>query len=392
MGDTSWSEQSRGSQCTLFSAAAARKRAEQDSILLANRIRLLKAEEEKTRKKIRETETKTQEIVQLRRRNEERRLSKEAEEMRRESQVQDIRYRQMQERDEQQRRLQAKQRGLMEQKQDMSSALKKEREAHKIAIDEQRALDMALVQEKHSRVKESIQACARSRSRSECARQEMAKSAVQERVQREEQEAQAKLEDISRMEREEQMLMAKLQHTQERHRAAFMQLEDALRHDASNASCSRSRATTPEIAAPFQSTGTGSATSSRLPCASSVARSDSRTAGSRPPRPRGLPSAATPSSMPFAPPAATRPLSASRSLPGKRFPARSEHQTPKHSTTSLSSCSTASGADSGQGGAGSGHSTPCSQVAPQITYTTVDGLQLDIPAEEDLDLASFLNS
>ena len=39
----------------LFDATRARKKAEQDSILLANRIRLLRAEEARTRKKISET-------------------------------------------------------------------------------------------------------------------------------------------------------------------------------------------------------------------------------------------------------------------------------------------------------------------------------------------------
>jgi hypothetical protein len=41
----------------------------------------------------------------------------------------------------------------------------------------------------------------------------------------------------------------------------------------------------------------------------------------------------------------------------------------------------------------SGHSTPSSAVAAAvaITYTTVDGTQLDIPPEEDLDLGKLLN-
>lgn len=46
----------------VFDATRARKKAEQDSILLANRIRLLRAEDAQTRKKIVETEKKTQEI------------------------------------------------------------------------------------------------------------------------------------------------------------------------------------------------------------------------------------------------------------------------------------------------------------------------------------------
>jgi len=65
----------------------------------------------------------------------------------------------------------------------------------------------------------------------------------------------------------------------------------------------------------------------------------------------------------------------------------------KHSTSAMSNASTASGgAETAANGPceGSGQSTPSSS-AHQIRYTTVDGLQLDIPAEEDLDLAALLN-
>ncbi|CAK0882150.1 unnamed protein product, partial [Prorocentrum cordatum] len=82
-GAATGSEQSQefsrlGSACPAFSSAlSARKRAEQDAVLLANRIRLLRAEEENTRKKIRETEKQTTDILEARRRNEEHRLVKE---------------------------------------------------------------------------------------------------------------------------------------------------------------------------------------------------------------------------------------------------------------------------------------------------------------------------
>ena len=48
-----------------------RKRAEEDAKILANRIALLKLEEQKTWKKIEETKNKARQVIQQRKRNEE---------------------------------------------------------------------------------------------------------------------------------------------------------------------------------------------------------------------------------------------------------------------------------------------------------------------------------
>lgn len=62
----------------LAAAKEARKLVEQDAQLLANRIALLKQEEEKAWKKIRQTKTRAQEIVALRAENEQRVLERQA--------------------------------------------------------------------------------------------------------------------------------------------------------------------------------------------------------------------------------------------------------------------------------------------------------------------------
>eukprot|EP00408_Alexandrium_pacificum_P011419 CAMPEP_0171212676 /NCGR_PEP_ID=MMETSP0790-20130122/30254_1 /TAXON_ID=2925 /ORGANISM="Alexandrium catenella, Strain OF101" /LENGTH=270 /DNA_ID=CAMNT_0011678365 /DNA_START=117 /DNA_END=929 /DNA_ORIENTATION=+ len=64
-------------QANLSSAKDARKRAELDAQLLANRIALLKQEEEKAWKKIEETRKKAGEIMELRKQNEEKFAAKE---------------------------------------------------------------------------------------------------------------------------------------------------------------------------------------------------------------------------------------------------------------------------------------------------------------------------
>merc|ERR1719299_109299 len=63
---------------TLSTAKEARKRAELDAQLLANRIALLKQEEEKAWKKIEETRKRAGDISQLRSSNEQKYMAKEA--------------------------------------------------------------------------------------------------------------------------------------------------------------------------------------------------------------------------------------------------------------------------------------------------------------------------
>merc|ERR1719287_26007 len=62
----------------LTAAKEARKRAELDAQLLANRIALLKQEEEKAWKKIEETRKRAQEITPLRAENEQKYVAKES--------------------------------------------------------------------------------------------------------------------------------------------------------------------------------------------------------------------------------------------------------------------------------------------------------------------------
>merc|ERR1719502_585984 len=64
-------------QANLTGAKEARKRAELDAQLLANRIALLKQEEEKAWKKIEETRKRAQEILELRQANEQKFAAKE---------------------------------------------------------------------------------------------------------------------------------------------------------------------------------------------------------------------------------------------------------------------------------------------------------------------------
>lgn len=61
----------------LIEAKQARKKVEEDALLLANRIALLEVEDKKAQKKIQETRKKAQEIMDLKARNKESEQKKE---------------------------------------------------------------------------------------------------------------------------------------------------------------------------------------------------------------------------------------------------------------------------------------------------------------------------
>lgn len=340
--------------CPLFDATAARRRAEQDAILLANRIRLLKSEEEKTRRKIKETEKRTKDVVHVRQRQEEQRALREAEAARKEVEEQERRERLLRERDVQQRKINMKSRSIQNEKHAMVREVKQQREINQQLIEEERKEQLAIAQMKHERVSAALQHSAKQRTRSEGAKHEVARSMVEERLQREEADRKNNLALIEQMEQEEASLIAKLQRSQERHRVAYQQLEDAL---AQPSTCS-----TPKR------------------CIEASAY--------RPPRPRGrdslTPTRSSPANLPPSMPSSVASASGSAH---ERLGV--SHGTVKRPPVMrpASDLSTTSGGHSTT----SGQSTP-SSTAPQMTYTTVDGTQLEIGIEDDLDLAAILNT
>lgn len=404
----------------LFNANNARRRAEQDSILLANRIRLLRNEEEKARRKIRETEGKTKEIIDVRRRCDESRRMREADDARREALECELRAKAAGVREEQQRKIQMAQRDLLRQKAIASAAQKQEREAHKQFIQHEQDEATAEAAAKALRVRKELQASERQRARSEGARLEAGRANFQEKLAREEDARRSNQQLISRMEKEEADLIQRLQRSQERHRVAFAQLEDALaggsptpnggspsQNGGASASSSRCPSSLDHVPVSELPTSTVGKTNSLSASSCASISVETRATASRPPRPRV---SASPSPAPAVVSAAARvtprrrPTSAPRaaSVP----PLRSSVPSKLHGggygkgvsalrdNSATSICSTASGGlgpESAASGPGSGLSTPSSAAPAPITYTTMDGMQLEIPPEEDLDLDKLLS-
>lgn len=379
--------------CPLFHANTARRRAEQDSILLANRIRLLRLEEEKARKKIRETEQKTKEIIEVRRRGEEKRSNRYAEEARREAYEQELRAKAARDRQEQQRKTQLAQREIIDEKVHMHMQETQTKRIHKLAIQQEQQEAAAEVRARAAQVRKDLAAGERRRARSEGARIEAGRAIFQEKLVREEEARHESLEQICRMEKEEADLIQRLQRTQERHRVAYAQLQDVLEGGGSAGTSTSSRCPS-SLQDPSDSLQVATTSASRLPMIStgcSGESTESRPLASRPPRPRIA--------------AAPTPTGASRSSVSTLRRARSQSpQTGRpcsggggkntggggRNNSATSICSTASDGPRPESAGSAQSTTPCSPSNAPITYTTVDGLQIDIPPEDDLDLGKLL--
>lgn len=358
--------------CPLFDAVAARKRAEQDAILLANRIRLLKAEEAKTNKKIAETEKRTSEIISLRRRNDEQCAQREADQLSRANAELEARNAQLRQREAHKSAVAQKQKSIQEQKTQSSVDVREHRQAIRQTMHQEKQEMIDIARAKHDAVKSSLLAGAHYRSRSEGAKQEIARCMARDRLDRAERDRAASMEQIVRMEREEQELVHRLQNSQDQHRAAFAQLTDLMqRPEARTPPASLAKRGRSSSALPSARGGDFFPTGARNTTGAANHTNELRSSSARPPRPR--------------PHASSTSLVATRRASAMPWPIAKKPESAQQSARLPSDRSTSAGTSS-MGSTGA--ATPLVENSPQpLTYTTMDGQLLEIPAEEDLDLA-----
>lgn len=440
----------------LYGAVAARKKTEQDAILLANRIRLLRGEEEKARKKIQETETKTHEIIQLQQRNDIRKEERQSDALRREAEEQALREQTLKHREGRQEKIHALQNDIVNHNRQARDHVVQERDAIRQAIAQQNQEALAIAQAKHERVKAQEMGAAQIRAKSEGRNLINVKKQLEDKISREQQERQQQERAMEKMEREEAELIARLQRTHDRQRNALAKLENVMNRGSSSNSfpssmCSGSaldsvaETTRPldeldkYLSAQSISSSCGriqvdsrSSLGSRSTCSTEEVRRD--TVPTRPPRqPGSAASGYGGGSSAVASTSASIPSRSGRSTPGScggtpissgtTFSALggaasasregpSDRGARKKSRPALGLARPGSppGSASGsQGQAVSAHAGDCpytetSQRSPSSTsrsavpapssmaYITADGHRLEIPTEEDLDLVSLLNS
>eukprot|EP00913_Durusdinium_trenchii_P026747 g25089.t1 len=109
------------------------------------------------------------------------------------------------------------------------SVARQQRQHQREVVDLERQAHQDEAFARAEQVRAAMDKAARSRARSEGAKQELAKDVLRERLLREEDARRMRLKEVERMEQEEAELLERLHRSQERHRMAYMQLEDVLR-------------------------------------------------------------------------------------------------------------------------------------------------------------------
>jgi len=215
-------------QASLAAAKESRKRAELDAQLLANRIALLKQEEEKAWKKIEETRKRAHEITDLRVQNEHKSAAKEEFYKNKWDSIKAAQSQNHENREKSRAVREAARNGLMEarhsnavrSKQQSHQILhrKKEREAQERLANLERGDMIKQKKEEAKRRMEDERLAALERSR-----EDYEQRAAQEDLLRSRTEAL-----VSNMEKEEMELIQRLQNTQTVQRNAYEELEAAL--------------------------------------------------------------------------------------------------------------------------------------------------------------------
>lgn len=212
----------------LFAAAISRKRAEQDAMLLQNRINLLRAEEAKAQKKIEETKKRANEILELRGRNESKRASKDGGSLAADKELNDRREELLRKKDESRQKLHLVKHTMMNQRIENRNNIKDERREILQRCKVEREGEYARAASKRDIIRTAAISLANRRHKAMEDKEDQARRTFETRVMQQESTRKYKEDLIMKMEQEEVELIQRLQQTQQRQRAAYDQLEDIL--------------------------------------------------------------------------------------------------------------------------------------------------------------------
>lgn len=227
-------------QANLTSAKESRKRAELDAQLLANRIALLKQEEEKAWKKIEETRKRAGEIMDLRSAN----MQKfEAKEQFYKAKWESIRAAQKSNGDNREKAKairEATRAGLLEQRMDNAQKTKEQSQQFLLQKKQREAVDRQTNIERGNLIKQKKEEAKRRLEEDRLAQLEKFREDYEARAAQEEMLRARTDALVAKMEKEEMELIQRLQNTQNVQRNAYEELEAALGTTAQQVSTNRS--------------------------------------------------------------------------------------------------------------------------------------------------------
>eukprot|EP01017_Pseudomicrothorax_dubius_P002889 TRINITY_DN10262_c0_g1_i1.p1 TRINITY_DN10262_c0_g1~~TRINITY_DN10262_c0_g1_i1.p1 ORF type:complete len:299 (+),score=82.99 TRINITY_DN10262_c0_g1_i1:45-941(+) len=213
---------------TLVELQSDRKRNQNDAQILANRISLLRLEEEKTRKKIEQTKKKALEIVLLRQDVVEQRKQREEVRLRLQEEREEIaaKARECKERDR--KKIQEMRELLLRQKRHEMLEIKKQTHDIQEVVQSHRQQQQEKNKMKREAVRQSEEQVLALRKELKDKRLQEGKSNYEERQKDEEGKNGTLVKKIEQLEKEEKELLSKLTNTQSVHQMAYNELRLAL--------------------------------------------------------------------------------------------------------------------------------------------------------------------
>mmetsp|Transcript_31348 Transcript_31348/g.86171 ORF Transcript_31348/g.86171 Transcript_31348/m.86171 type:complete len:269 (-) Transcript_31348:190-996(-) len=225
-------------QANLTSAKESRKRAELDAQLLANRIALLKQEEEKAWKKIEETRKRANEITELRNQNEQKFAAKEQIYKAKWESIRAAQTQNAYNRDKARAVRDATKQGLMDQR--CTNANKAKQQSHQFLLQkkERESAERQANLERGNLIKQKKEEAKRRLEEDRLAQLEKYREDYEARTAQEELLRARTDALVAKMEKEEMELIQRLQNTQTVQRNAYEELEAALGQTAQQISSS----------------------------------------------------------------------------------------------------------------------------------------------------------
>jgi len=224
----------------LTGAKEARKRAELDAQLLANRIALLKQEEEKAWKKIEETRKRAQEIMELRSANEQKFAAKEQFYKAKWESIRSAQTQNQYNRDRAKAVREATRGGLLEQRQINAAKTKTQSQQYLLQKKQREAGERQTNMERGNLIKQKKEEAKRKLEEDRLAQLEKFREDYEGRTSQEELLRSRTDALVAKMEKEEMELIQRLQNTQTVQRNAYEELEAALGQTAQQVSSNRS--------------------------------------------------------------------------------------------------------------------------------------------------------
>jgi hypothetical protein len=227
-------------QANLTGAKEARKRAELDAQLLANRIALLKQEEEKAWKKIEETRKRAQEIMELRSANEEKFSAKEQFYKAKWESIRNAQVMNQQNREKAKAVRDSTRGHLLDLRQQNAQKTKEQSQKFLLQKKERESEDRQTNMERGNLIKQKKEEAKRRLEEDRLAQLEKFREDYEARTAQEELLRSRTDALVAKMEKEEMELIQRLQNTQTVQRNAYEELEAALGQTAQQVSTNRS--------------------------------------------------------------------------------------------------------------------------------------------------------